>query len=526
MHRHRWLIGCNPQSRPGNPFRIYFVYHREASGVNQVKQKKAIVIGAGFSGLSSAAVLAQSGFSVTVIEKNMQPGGRARVLRKDGFSFDMGPSWYWMPEIAELFFKRFGRTSAEFFQLKRLDPSYQVIYSADDVFPVPADFEELKKAFEHREKGSAAQLERFMEEARRKYEISITDFIYKPGLSWLEFAHWRSLKAAISLRLFKSFSAHIKNYFKSPELLRLLEFPVLFLGAMPQKIPALYSMMNYADMKLGTWYPVGGFCKLAEAMKQVAEENGVSFCWNTEVTSLAIQKSLVSTVITTNGDFEADVVLGSADYHHIEQRLLPLGSRRYSSGYWNKRTLAPSCLIYYVGVDKRLPRLLHHNLFFEKDFKDHAQSIYLKPGWPKDPLYYVCCPSKTDPTVAPEGMENLFILIPVAPGLEDNDDIRNSYFEQTIKRLEEFCQTGFRQNIISVTSYANSDFVADYNAFKGNAYGLANTLSQTAVLKPAIINKKVKNLFYAGQLTVPGPGVPPAIISGQLVADYISKLNW
>lgn len=486
--------------------------------------RSAVVIGAGFSGLSAAATLAKAGYDVSVLEKHDQVGGRARVLQKDGFKFDMGPSWYWMPEIAESFFNRFGQSVADHFQLKRLDPSYQIIYGPNDVFKVPADFEELKAAFETREKGSGHRLEQFLREARVKYEVGMGEFVTKPGLSWLEFAHWKIVRASFKMDLFHSFSAHVRRYFKSPELLRLLEFPVLFLGAMPSQIPALYSMMNYADLKLGTWYPMGGFGKLAEAMASVARQNGVSFHFNTNVENIEIDAGKVKKVVSDNGtQFTADLVVGSADYYHVDQHLLPSSSRQYSPAYWSTRTMAPSCLLYYVGVNRKLPRLLHHNLFFERDFTEHAKNIYEDPAWPEDPLFYVCCPSKTDPTVAPEGMENLFLLIPVAPGLKENAQIRTRYFEEIIRRLESFCGIDFRKNIISTTSYAHSNFVEDYHAFKGNAYGLANTLMQTAVLKPSIINKKVKNLFYTGQLTVPGPGVPPAIISGQLVADYIVK---
>lgn len=491
-------------------------------------QKKAVIIGAGFSGLSAAAVLAKQGFQVSVLEKNDQEGGRARVLSKDGFTFDMGPSWYWMPDVAEQFFNRFGHSTSDFFTLKRLDPSYQVIYGQDDVFQVPANYEQLRTAFEERETGSAVMLDQFLKEARFKYETGMDEFIFKPGLSLMEFADWRALKASFRLNLFNSYAAHIRKYFRSPELLRLLEFPVLFLGALPAKIPALYSMMNYADIKLGTWYPMGGFGQLAKAMMQIGERLGVDYHMNTAVKGIDISDGAVHQLRTGQGNFEADVVLGSADYHHIEQQLLPEDYRRYGKSYWDKRTMAPSCLIWYVGVGKKLPRLLHHNLFFENDFANHAHTIYVKPGWPQDPLFYVCCPSKTDPSVAPENMENLFILIPVAPGLPDSEEIRATYFRQIISRLETFCGVPFNDDILSSTSYAHSDFVEDYNAFKGNAYGLANTLSQTALLRPSIKSKKVKNLFYAGQLTVPGPGVPPAIISGQLVADHIVKShkNW
>ncbi len=482
-----------------------------------------VIIGAGFAGLSAAITLADKGHQVTVVEKNKEIGGRARVFKKDGFTFDMGPSWYWMPEVMEQFFNQFGKSTSAYFELKRLEPSYQVIYAKDDVLSVPANYQSLKNAFEEIEKGSSIQLDKFLAEAEYKYNVGINEFVHKPGLSIFEFMELKVMKAAARLDLLQSFAKHVRRYFKSPKLLQLLEFPVLFLGAVPKNIPALYSMMNYADIKLGTWYPMGGFGKLAEAMYLLAVEKGVEFKTGTTVESIEISEYKARKVITSGGDIEADFVIGAGDYHHIDQHLLPMAFRNYSENYWDKRVMAPSCLLYYIGVNKKMPKLQHHNLFFETDFDTHAKAIYETQQWPENPLYYVCCPSKTDASVAPEGMENLFLLIPVAPGLQDTEEIRTKYFDEIVERLEDFCGEAFKENIVSKTTYAYTDFVKDYNAFKGNAYGLANTLGQTAVLKPSIRNKKIKNLYYTGQLTVPGPGVPPAIISGQVVANYIVK---
>lgn len=480
-----------------------------------------VVIGAGFAGLSAAITLADKGHKVIVLEKNSEVGGRARVFKKDGFTFDMGPSWYWMPEVIEKFFNEFGKSTTDYFELKRLDPSYQVIYGKDDVLSVPADYQALKDAFETIELGSSVQLDQFLAEAAYKYDVGINEFVHKPGLSVLEFLDVKVMKAASKLDLLQSFAKHVRRYFKSPKLLQLLEFPVLFLGAVPKNIPALYSMMNYADIKLGTWYPMGGFGKLAEAMHLLAIEKGVEFRTDIAVQSIEVLGSQAKKVITASSEIEADYVVGAGDYHHIDQHLIPKAFRNYSENYWDKRVMAPSCLLYYVGLNKKLPKLQHHNLFFETDFDTHAKAIYETQEWPENPLYYVCCPSKTDASVSPDGMENLFMLIPVAPGLQDTEEIRAKYFDEIVERLEDFCGQKFKENIISKTTYAYTDFVKDYNAFKGNAYGLANTLGQTAVLKPSIKNKKIKNLYYTGQLTVPGPGVPPAIISGQVVANYI-----
>ncbi len=485
------------------------------------QRKTAIVIGAGFSGITAAAALAAQGWEVQVLEKNSTPGGRARVLKKDGFTFDMGPSWYWMPEVIGSFFRRMGTSVEAHLDLRRLDPSYKVIFSGHNTMEVPADMTALRERFESLEQGAGRKLDQFLSEARLKYEKGMGEFAAKPSLSIREFARWDLIRAAVRLDLFRSFSAHVRSYFRHPELLQLLEFPVLFLGAMPRHIPALYSMMNYADLSLGTWYPMGGFGKLVEAMVSVGASRGVEFLYNVDVRELRPGNRSVESVLTDKGAFTADVIISSADYHFTEQVLLPKAYRNYSAAYWEKRVMAPSCLLYYIGVNKKIGRLRHHNLFFENSFDAHAASIYERPAYPRNPLYYVCCPSRTDHSVAPEGMENLFLLIPVAPGLEDTPAVRSSYFEHILSRLEAYCGEPIKEHIISYTDYAGEDFIRDYNAYKGNAYGLANTLRQTALLKPVIKNRKLDNLYYTGQLTVPGPGVPPAILSGQLVADYI-----
>jgi phytoene desaturase len=480
-----------------------------------------VVIGAGFAGLSAAAVLAQKGYRVTLVERHAQTGGRARLLEQDGFKFDMGPSWYWMPDVMEQFFARFGKSVAEYLQLVRLDPSYQVIYGPGDALAIPAAPAKLKALFETMEPGSGAALDRFLQEARFKYESGMQDFVYRPAVSIREFASWRILRAAFQLDMLRSFSGHIRRFFRHSRLLQLLEFPVLFLGATPQRTPALYSMMNYADMALGTWYPMGGMHQLVVAMTELALSQGVHLKCNTHIERIAVNNGRVTGVQTSDGLLEADAVIAAADYHHVEQQLLPEAYRNYSAAYWRKREMAPSCLIYYVGVGKKLDKLQHHNLFFDRDFKAHAQAIYDTRSWPEQPLFYTCCPSRTDPGVAPEGAENLFLLVPVAAGLADTSEIREKYYHMVMERLEAHCGISIRDAVLSRRDYAHNDFVQDYHAFKGNAYGLANTLRQTAFMKPSLRHPKLSNLFYAGQLTVPGPGVPPAIISGQVAADYL-----
>ena len=483
---------------------------------------KISVIGSGFSSLSNACYLAKNGHQVEVFEKNDQLGGRARFKKIDGFTFDMGPSWYWMPDVFDEFFADFGKKVSDFYDLKRLDPSYRVFWpdAPDDI---PASVNELKAYFEKYEKGSGEKLDEFLAEAKMKYEVGMGDFVTKPSLSFTEFMSLDTARKGISLDLFKPISKHIRQYFKHPKLIELLEFPVLFLGAKPQNTPSLYSLMNYADMALGTWYPMGGMHKIVEAMVSVASELGVVFHTSAHVTEIVAEGRNVLGLRSNNVFHAADAVVSGADYHHTEQSLLPEKYRNYNQKYWDSRVMAPSSLLYYVGLNKKVDGIKHHNLFFDESFDNHAVEIYDTHMWPEAPLFYVCNPSKTDESVAPEGKENLFFLVPVSTELKDNEPTRQRYFNMICDRLEKYTGHDIRPHIAVYESFAHSDFVSEYNSFKGNAYGLANTLKQTAILKPKCKNKKLDNLYYIGQLTVPGPGVPPSIISGKIVSQLIQK---
>jgi phytoene desaturase len=485
--------------------------------------KTIAVVGSGFSGLSAACHLAKAGYAVTVFEKNSTPGGRARKFEAQGFTFDMGPSWYWMPDVFEKFFAAFGKRPSDYYTLQRLDPSYRIYYSADDQLDIPSGIDALCAMFEKLEPGSSKNLLKFLEEGKYKYEIGINELVYKPGLSLLELLDPKLISGVFKLHVFQSLAAYVRKYFKEKKLIQLLEFPVLFLGASPQKTPALYSLMNYADMALGTWYPQGGMHKVIEGMVLLASELGVTFEFNSTVEQLELN-AVKAKGIVVNGVFKPfDYVVAGADYHHVEQNLLPKTFRRYDEKYWNSRVLAPSSLIFYLGLNKKVKGILHHTLFFDQDFNQHAIEIYDDPQWPSRPQFYISCPSKTDPTVAPAGHENVFILIPVATGLEDTEATREHYFNLVVDRFEKLTGHPIREHIVFKRSYAHNDFISDYNSFKGNAYGLANTLMQTANLKPSMLNKKISNLFYTGQLTVPGPGVPPSLISGQVVARELIK---
>ena len=485
--------------------------------------KKIAIIGSGFSSLSAAAYLAKKKFEVHVYEKNETLGGRARQLKKEGFTFDMGPSWYWMPDVFESFYNDFGKKTSDFYKLERLDPGYQVVFGENERILIGDSLEKIYSVFEKEEKGSSVKLKRFINIAKENYNIAIKDLVYRPGISPLELITPQTVKKI------KYFLSNIKKDvckdFQSPKLRQILQFPVLFLGAKPSKTPSFYNFMNYADFGLGTWHPEKGMYSIVMAMVDLAKSLGVKFYTNSEIEKICVDNDGRAKGIKINNKLEkADIVLSGADYHHSES-LLDLKYRRYSEAFWNKKTFAPSSLLFYIGLNKKIKNVSHHTLFFDVDFDEHADSIYNNPSWPKDPLFYVNFPSISDPTMAPKGKEACFILIPIAPGIEDSKKLRDIYYQKVLHRLEKLTKQNIKDNIIFSESFCINDFIKEYNSYKGNAYGLANTLFQTAFLRPKLISNKVKNLYFTGQLTVPGPGVPPAIISGKLVAELISKAN-
>jgi len=486
--------------------------------------KKIIVIGAGFSGLTTASYLAKAGHQVTLLEKNDQPGGRARVWEKDGYTFDMGPSWYWMPEVFEEFYADFGYAASDFYKLVRLDPGYRVFFKDGEQVDVPASKEELYQVFEGIESGSATQLKKFLSNAEYKYQTAMADYVNRISDSILDFFDLKVIIKSFSLQLFSSLQNEVRSKFKNAKIRAILEFPVLFLGSTPSNTPALYSMMNHADLTLGTWYPMGGMHEIGKAFEQVALSVGVEIKYSQEVMRISGSGKQIDTVETQTDTFACDGIVVSGDYHHIEQKVLDVQFRKYDEAYWDKRTMSPSSLLFYLGVEKKLPNLLHHNLFFDESFEQHADEIYKDPKWPSKPLFYASLSSKTDKSAAPPNAENLFLLMPLAAGLEDDQVLHQSYLDTFLNRLAERVGFNFKDNIRVSRSYAMNDFKKDYHSFKGNAYGLANTLRQTAFLKPRMRSLKAKNMFFAGQLTVPGPGVPPAIISGRIAAKELNKM--
>lgn len=485
-------------------------------------KKNIAIIGSGFSSLAGACYLAQSGHAVTIYEKNLTVGGRARQLKKEGFTFDIGPTWYWMPDVFERFFKDFDKKPSDYYELIKLSPAYQVYFGINDFVLIADNLSEIKNTFEKIETGSGEKLEAFINEAKNNYDIAIKDLVYRPGISPLELITFETAKKIN--QFFSNISKDVRSRFKNKRLVQILEFPVLFLGAKPSNTPSFYSFMNYADFGLGTFHPKNGMYSVILAMESLAKELGVQIKTNSNVEKIEVDNGKACALIVNGNIINTDVVLSGADYHHSET-LLDQKHRAYSEKYWDKKTFAPSSLLFYVGFDKKIENVEHHSLFFDVDFDVHAQDIYDKPKWPDEPLFYASFPSKTDENSAPKGKEAGIFLIPLAPGLNDTPELREQYFEKIISRLEKLTQQEVRKNIIFKESFCVNDFIKEYNSYKGNAYGMANTLLQTAFLRPKLKSNKVKDLYFTGQLTVPGPGVPPSLISGKLVAQLIEKYS-
>jgi phytoene desaturase len=483
--------------------------------------KQISIIGSGFSALSASCYLAKEGYDVTIFEKNKTIGGRCRQFKKEGFTFDIGPSWYWMPDIFEKFFADFDKKRSDYFELDKLDPAYQILFK-DETITIGDTLEKICIEFERIEPGSSIALKQFISKAAKNYDIAINKVVLKPGRSPLELI---TPETAMRVdQFFKTISGEVRKNFKNTKLISTLEFPVLFLGAKPSKTPAFYNFMNYADFGLGTWHPKGGMYNIILAIEKLAKSLGVTILTEHSIDKIHVVDGKAISVESNGKEYNSDVILSGADYHHSET-LLDQQYRQYTEDYWNRKTFAPSSLLFYIGFDKKLKNVRHHNLFFDTNFETHAEEIYDNPKWPSDPLFYVNFPSVTDPSMAPENCETGFFLIPIAPGIEDTEALRERYFDIIISRFEKLTHQDIKNNIIFKNSFCVKDFVKDYNSYKGNAYGMANTLTQTAFLRPKLKSKKVNNLYFTGQLTVPGPGVPPALISGKLVSELIKKYH-
>lgn len=485
--------------------------------------KKVLIIGAGFSGLSLAALLKHSGFDVTVFEKNNECGGRARLWEKDGFKFDMGPSWYLMPEVFDNFFSVFNKKSSDYYELERLDCSYKVFFDKDDYVDVKSHPDELFNIFEKIEQGSGNKLKNYLEQSEKKYTTALDEFLYRDYTSFFDFINKRTIIDGLKLNVFGSLDKFIGKNFKNRRLKQLLEYTMVFLGTAPKDAPAMYSMMSHIDMKQGVFYPHGGLNKVADSIKDLCIELGVEIITNTNIDKININNSIAESVQSNGKTFKGDILISSADYPYIELNCIEKKYRTFNSKYWESRKIAPSMFILYLGLDKKLDKLSHHNLYFSENWNKHFNSIFNCPELPENPCFYLSCISKTDKDSAPANHENVFVLVPIAPGLDINSEASEKYKDYIIQHIENICSEKINEHIKTSRIFTVEDFEKDYNAYKGTALGLSHNLMQTALFRPAHKSKKIKNLFYTGQYTHPGVGVPMVLISSQITADIITK---
>ncbi len=486
---------------------------------------QVVIVGAGFGGLSAAALLARDGFKVTVIEKNEQPGGRGSVYSSKGFNFDMGPSWYLMPDIYQNFYQEFDKQPEDFFELERLDPSYRMFFGDKKVVDISADLDKNYKLFETFEKGGAEKLKKYLDSSKELYDFSIEEMLYKDYRSVLDLIDGQLILKGYKLRLWENLQHYVNNQFQSDEARKILEYSIGFLGGAPDKTPSFYHLVSHADLNLGVWYPQGGLRKVVQSVYQLGESYGAKFHFNETVELLEVHEKRVKRVITDKAVHEADIVIVNADYPHSEMELLTDEYQTYKKDYWEKRTLSPSALVAYIGVKKKIDGLAHHNLFLNKDWEEGFESVFdpEKAAWPENPSYYVNVPSITDKSAAPEGSDTLYILVPLAPGLEDTNELREKFLNHIMNDLESKLGLDIRKDIVVQKIFALNDFKDRYNAYQGTAFGLTHTLNQTALWRPAHESKKVKNLYYTGQYTHPGIGVPMTMVSSQIVVNEIKE---
>ncbi len=496
---------------------------RQPRDLSAVADETVVIIGGGFGGLSTACYLADAGADVTVVEKNEQVGGRASVLRADGFRFDMGPSWYLMPDVFETFFDHFDRSVTDYYTLQRLDPHYRIFFKDGDQVDLVPDLETNKATFEQYESGAGEALDRYLEKSQRNYEIGMEHFVYAHRDRLLDFVDLDVLRYSWGLSLLGSMQDHVEGYFDHPKLQQIMQYTLVFLGGSPNNTPALYNLMSHVDFNLGVYYPEGGTGAVVDALVDLGRELGVEYVTDAPVAQISGHRGAFQVTTDTGDTYRADRVVSNADMAHTERELLDEQMRQYDDDYWDSRTLAPSAFLMYMGVEGDVEPLAHHTLVLPTNWDEHFHQIFEDPAWPEDPAYYLCVPSKTDDTVAPPGHSNLFALVPVAAGLEDTPELRSQYRELVLDDIEANTGVRLHDRLVLEETFAMSDFMGRYNAEQGTALGMAHTLRQTAPFRPGHRSSEVPGLYYTGAFTTPGIGVPMCLISGLLTAEVMAE---
>lgn len=522
----------------------------EQMGRARAGAREVVVIGAGIGGLATAALLAREGHRVTLLEKRDEVGGRAGSWEQDGFRFDTGPSWYLMPEVIDHFFRLMGTSASQQLDLRKLDPGYRVVFEDGlDTVDVPADREAVTKLFESMEAGAGEQLSRYLDSAEDAYEMAKKRFLYSTFQSFTPFLRADVLRRLprIGSLLLQSLHSFVAKRFRDPRIRQILGYPAVFLGSSPFDAPSMYHLMSHLDLDDGVLYPMGGFTTLIGAMRSVAVEAGVEIRTGADVVGIDTdartpgrspldrRTATVRGVRYRTADQEssvpADLVISAADLHHTETTLLPGDLQTYPEKYWQKRVPGPSALLLYLGVQGALPQLEHHTLLFTTDWRENFGRIFGKESSVPSPAsLYVCRPSATDPSVAPEGHENVFVLVPIPAdvgigrgGLERGGDARvEALADEVIGQISAWAGIpDLAERIVVRRSYGPQDFAEDLNAWRGTSLGPAHILRQSAFFRGSNRSAKVENLLYAGSSTVPGIGIPMCLISAELIVKRL-----
>ncbi len=500
--------------------------------MSQLSGRSVAVVGGGFGGLSAACYLADAGADVRLLEKNDQLGGRASRLERDGFKFDMGPSWYLMPDVFERFFDHFDHQPSDYYDLERLDPHYRIFFKDGDQIDVRGDRAEMRELFESYETGAGEQFENYLDTSQTHYETAMEKFVYEDRSRLRDWVDADVMKAApIGLQLTGTMQDYVDDYFDNPKLKQIMQYSLVFLGGAPKNTPALYNIMSHVDFNLGVYYPDGGLGAVVDGVVELGDELGVTYETGAEVTTITKSRNnFIVEIDDGEQTYKPENVVVNADYAHAEQELLPEHEQQYDEKYWEKRTYAPSAYLLYMGVEGDVDPLEHHTLVLPEDWDGHFEQIFDDPAWPEEPAYYICVPSETDDSVAPEGHSNLFVLVPIAPGLADGDGLRDQYREKILDDIADNTGVDLHDRIVVEEQFSVSDFVDRYNATEGTALGLAHTLRQTALLRPSNRSSAVDGLYFTGSFTTPGIGVPMCLISGQhtaeaLIEDYAAVLQ-
>lgn len=481
---------------------------------------KIVVIGAGFGGLATAALLAKEGHEVSLIEKNRYLGGRAKVQKTLGYTFDMGPSWYMMPDLFERYFALFDKKPSDYYKIQKLEPSYEVFGKTNSL--LMGSSEQTKKSFSRLNSQDAKNLKSYLDNGQHKYEFAKKYYLFNNyrNLSKLPF---KSLPYLLFYNPLRNYDSFVNKYFKDDLIRKTMKFMTVFLGGSPKSISSLYSLLGYADVNLGIWYPIGGFGSIVNAFENINKEYGVKIYKNEPVEEIIIKKSKVLGVKTKNLNMPADIVISNADYHFTERNLIKKQEHRsYKKKYWDNISMSPSAILIFLGINKKIPKLKHHSLFFDSDWQDHFDSI-TDGKIIENPLFYVSTPSKSDDTVSPKGKENIFILIPTPSGVKPTKEQTNKIFNNVIQRMEKTLNTSIKDHIEVKIIKDAAYFEEEFNSFKGSSFGASHTTKQSAILRPKLKSNKVKGLYFVGQYTNPGTGVPLVISSAELIRDYINE---